>query len=759
MVATPSAATPNPNAIGNATRNMSYFERYSMLAKKAEEDAHRAALSQAVSMPLPSTAEADTQVAPAQSPAPPAAPEHKPMTRREIRRAHGGGPLRSNGGSSSSSSSSGRETSSPVLEVIAMLRASKAADWKSRLRCFVKLNDFLQAQLANGSARALFSREPDGPGGGGEGGGKTATAHGLRFEKIARAVAGSLPDAHHKVTLAAMGALRLLFECTPKADNPAGVEQVCAAWRSNPFAAHLGLLLPGCFTGLVDGRSAIREAAAAILSAVKARADSNELVLALVNGIFDHPNQKCRLGCQEFVLALIPPASAGLASRSAMRQAVHKTAENLRSNNATLRRASLHTLIALHNVHARLFLDQLQTVHTSLRDRAITALAGSIPRLRQALIANARVSNSQRVDAAKAAAHAHHANNGNDGNNPAHTGGGPRSSLRRPPVPSSRRRRAPPPPPAAGAPPPAAASSSQTLTASSPSQTPVPIRQTGSKADQRRARQQRWLSVRGGAPGRAPGSSGRGGYPGAAALATLHDIPNILASLAAHASPAVKARGLVRVSHLSRDIADAAHWEVLFPQIVIAVVGTLRAQDASTRVHALMCLRSMLETHPLPFAGLVDVVLGSVLEACRDGYQDVMSSAGTTLLLMAQRLDSEQCARAVVPIVCAAAPTPEDAQGPLLRVALRTLQMFVPVMSSGTVYEVLPELMPPVLRAISSPESAIRKEAVFLFVRVYAKVGQAHAEPWMALLTLPQQRLVTIYIERAAAKVEYAAGR
>ena len=72
-------------------------------------------------------------------------------------------------------------------------------------------------------------------------------------------------------------------------------------------------------------------------------------------------------------------------------------------------------------------------------------------------------------------------------------------------------------------------------------------------------------------------------------------------------------------------------------------------------------------------------------------------------------------------------------------------------MSSATVYTALGDLMPLVLNAINSSESSTRKEAVFLFVRVYNSVGDAHARPFMEKLSVAQQKLVTIYVQRSQA--------
>ena len=91
---------------------------------------------------------------------------------------------------------------------------------------------------------------------------------------------------------------------------------------------------------------------------------------------------------------------------------------------------------------------------------------------------------------------------------------------------------------------------------------------------------------------------------------------------------------------------------LLYFQLVIAVVGTLGTNfSPSTRVHALMALRTMLECHPQPFHALIDVVLRSTLEACRDDVQDVLSSA-ETLGLMAEKAECDTMCQGSAPYYC-----------------------------------------------------------------------------------------------------------
>ena len=616
---------------------------------------------------------------------------------------------------------------STVVDLVGLLRHVNAADWKARLSCLQKVTQYLTQNVSpmllaficagTGTNKSSIS--------------STKVAFG-RFEKICRGIVSSIPDAHHKVTAQALTVLRLLVDSTPLlyGNSSSLVSGVVSRAHQNPFHFHsnacLAMVLPCVFASLVDSRNHIRTESNAILAGLRLRFSAPALLLQCI-AIADHPSQKTRLGCQEFLLHLVPMSGDVLLSKngssgdsSAMRQAVHKTAENLRSNNASLRRASEAVLLALHKLDSHGFLSQLQTLHASLREKSIHILQGCIPRLRQSLHANARVGVSHRPSSKKEAQ---------------------TRSLNRRNQPVAPSENIPPPPPPG-----------------SPSDI-VRSAKFNSKPNQRRAAKSRKSQAQPSTPlGSATKVQSSESSP--SLIFARHDIPAVLATLAASTPATEKARGLVRVSQLARLLTDTNEWSIVFPQLAIAVVGTMSTNfSPSTRVHALMALRTMLDCHPKPFHALIDVVLRSTLEACRDDVQDVLSSAGTTLGLMAKKLNATHCAKAVLPIISIqseVASTESDRDGPsedgaVLRMGLRTLSLLVPRMSSATVFTALPDLMPPILNAINSAASATRKEAVFLFVRIYNSVGDMHARPYMEQLTVAQQKLVTIYVARSQA--------
>jgi hypothetical protein len=421
----------------------------------------------------------------------------------------------------------------------------------------------------------------------------------------------------------------------------------------------------------------------------------SDVVLMLVT-LLDHTSQRTRLGCMEFFLHLIPMAGRTLFRPSVMRQAVHKTCETMTSTNLEVRKSAIKVLVGLHQVSIDSFLTQLRTIHSRLREQVVKALATHIPRLKQAMTSNA----TSRVQLA---------------------------------VPSSSKSVGPPLPPSMGSP-------SGGTSRRSEGRRSEGRRSEGRRSEGRRTKNAAHRS------GSVSSSSSSSSAP--QAILASHDVSDILTSLSSSTLSSI-ARGLVRVSQLAREVSDRTEWACLFPQLVIAVVSTLKSVESSTRVHGLLALRTMMETHPEPFNGLTDVVLRSTLDACRDDIADVLSSATETLQLMASSLNCTSCVKSLLTILRSLDGKDDHISMMCVKkMCLLTMGMFVPNMSSATVYGALDDLMPPIVASMNSPSSSIRKESVFLFVKIYSSVGDAHVRPYMENLTVSQQKLVTIYIRR-----------
>ena len=642
-------------------------------------------------------------------------------------------------------------TATTVVEIMEQLRGTNAADWKTRLRCYNQLSVWLnenQPRLSLNNPTSTTSHHS--PPSSSASSSTITSGMYLKYETLMKMITSSIPDAHHKVTTAALIVLQNVLTLTPTAAVAAAAAAAAASSSTttstngnasndtfgptnpthvynNVFTSGLPQILAHVFQTLVDARSGLRKESNVILSLLLDRFETNDLVSILVT-LIDHSSSKTRLGCLEFLLHLIPMAGHILSHTSVMRQAVHKTCENMKSTNISVRNASENVLISLHTLNTNLMLTHLNTVHSHLRESIIHQLKYKIPRIKQALVSNGRLSNKKRN---KDKTFIKRGERGERGD-----------TVQAPP-------RAP-----------STAASTSVLSTPSGATYHVPVTKalnfdpqhpsssashaTATNLKRKTSRTQKRT------PRNKQTTPATPTTTTPALLMAQHNVVDILTSLSSTSSQSSKARGLVQVSRLSTTLLHKKNeWSYVFPQLIIAVVSTLKSTESSTRVHGLMAIRTMLETHPLPFNGLTDIVLRSILDACHDDVQDVLSSASTTLQLMARTLNCTCCAKSLLSIM---ASLKENQNTSVMKMCLRTMGMFVPKMSSATVYGALDDIMPPVLKCINSTESSIRKESVFLFVQIYSSVGDVHARPYMNTLTIAQQKLCTIYIRRSVEK-------
>lgn len=121
------------------------------------------------------------------------------------------------------------------------------------------------------------------------------------------------------------------------------------------------------------------------------------------------------------------------------------------------------------------------------------------------------------------------------------------------------------------------------------------------------------------------------------------------------------------------------------------------------------------------------------------------------------KYDAPRLARAVTPYAVFAKEsglTLTGSQGvsisesPQVRLlALRVICNAVRFFSSAQLLQQLPTLVPVALSSINSSLPDLRKAVVFILVEMYLSVGDS-VFPYIASLTPPQRKLMTIYVEK-----------
>ena len=86
---------------------------------------------------------------------------------------------------------------------------------------------------------------------------------------------------------------------------------------------------------------------------------------------------------------------------------------------------------------------------------------------------------------------------------------------------------------------------------------------------------------------------------------------------------------------------------------------------------------------------------------------------------------------------------------PHSQAAIKMLTKLVESQPKELVIELLPEMMPGLIKAYDSPEISIRKAAVFAMVTIHNVVGAESMEPFLANLGLSKMKLLQLYIERS----------
>ena len=213
-----------------------------------------------------------------------------------------------------------------------------------------------------------------------------------------------------------------------------------------------------------------------------------------------------------------------------------------------------------------------------------------------------------------------------------------------------------------------------------------------------------------------------------------------LADLAGAGSSA-RPRALAAVRRALRGGASLAPDDA--GQILAVSLEALASSDAAAelRTHALFTLRDLAQCAPAAFAPHAGLALPRILDALDDPEDaDVALSAGDALDGVVDALDPAAALRAVAPHVGEGGAAP-----------VRCLSGVVTRMEPDELMRCTPELIPGLVRAFNSTSADVRKAVVDALVAMYDALGD-WLLPQLGGLTPAQQKLVTIYINRAMEK-------
>ena len=238
------------------------------------------------------------------------------------------------------------------------------------------------------------------------------------------------------------------------------------------------------------------------------------------------------------------------------------------------------------------------------------------------------------------------------------------------------------------------------------------------------------------------------------------------------ASPGTRARALASIRRVLRGgaavSAEDARVVVAAASRALARSHTSPEPSAETKTHALFTLRDLARCSPESFAPHASTALPVILDALEDpeGVErdpEIALGAGDALDGVVDAIAPEAALRALAPRLKLARTTGSISGTRVSNsfgsaAPVRCVGGVVARMSAEALRDVAPEIVPGLVEAFNSTSADVRKAVVDALVAMYDALGD-WLLPRLAGLTAAQQKLLTIYINRAAERREKNAER
>ncbi|UYV81240.1 CLASP1 [Cordylochernes scorpioides] len=158
-------------------------------------------------------------------------------------------------------------------------------------------------------------------------------------------------------------------------------------------------------------------------------------------------------------------------------------------------------------------------------------------------------------------------------------------------------------------------------------------------------------------------------------------------------------------------------WDQYFRHVLCLVIETASSgSEGSVRTMALRTLCELIKHQPQHFQDYVELTILKVLEASKDEDKDVLRAAEMCAGVAANMLPPEQTARTLKPIIM-------TGEYPVNLAAIKMFTKLVEQQGNPVVQQLLPDIIPAVIKAYDSLHSSVRKAAVFCMVALHTVVG------------------------------------
>lgn len=184
-------------------------------------------------------------------------------------------------------------------------------------------------------------------------------------------------------------------------------------------------------------------------------------------------------------------------------------------------------------------------------------------------------------------------------------------------------------------------------------------------------------------------------------------------------------------------------WDENFRNVLRCLVENLEDHVAPVKVAALRALAELLKRQPQHFHSYAELTLIKIFGAFKHPEREVCRAAEACSMEAAAALPPEQSVRLLHSLIG------ESDEDDVVIAAIKVMSRLVEVHPKRIIVELLPQMMPVLLKAYDHSESSVRKAAVFCMVTLHGVVGSESMKPHLASLTGCKLKLLNLYIQRS----------
>ncbi|XP_064471779.1 CLIP-associating protein 1-like isoform X2 [Ornithodoros turicata] len=238
----------------------------------------------------------------------------------------------------------------------------------------------------------------------------------------------------------------------------------------------------------------------------------------------------------------------------------------------------------------------------------------------------------------------------------------------------------------------------------------------------------------------------RGSMEGSICKSEQDNLNNIFAILQNPNSKADhRKEALTELASLTKD-GSPELWDENFRNVLRCLVENIDDQVVPVKLLSLKALGELLRRQPQHFGNYAELTLLKILGAVQHPERDVNRAAEACSLDAAAALPPDQSVRLLRSLI---SESDKQAEPDKIIAAIKVMSRLVEVHPKRTIVDLLPQMMPVLLKAYDHSESQVRKAAVFCMVTLHGVVGSDVMKPHLAPLTGCKLKLLNLYIQRA----------